>query len=290
MLIHRLQLLAGVIALSTAVIWIKASATHPVALAAIRLTLAALLLTPLERRERRRHAVALAAAGPPPRTWIPGAVLALHFISWAYGARLAVAAQASLIVNLVPVAMPFFLWAIADEKINRREVFGTLIVIAGLAVLSFRDALASDASVLGNVVCFGSMLLFGVYLALSRRNRGVPSLWLYVVPVYRHAAIVAVVAALPWLADGVPWTSPREWGILLGLTILPTMVGHSLLNRGMRHFRGQVVSLTNCSQFIYAGTMAFFFFGEIPSATFFFAATLVAIGIVIVIRATPKAT
>lgn len=295
MLIRVLQLLAGVIALSTAVIWIKASATHPVALAAIRLTLAALLLTPLERRERRRHAVALAAAAPTARwagtrTWLPGLMLALHFISWAYGARLTVAAQASLIVNLAPIALPFFLWFLAAERINLREIIGTLIVIAGLILLTAHDARAANGSATGNLVCFGSMLLFAAYLALGRRNRDAPSIWLYVVPVYRWAAGFALLAAIPWLADGVPWTSLREWGILLGLTLVPTMIGHSLINRAMRHFRGQQVSLANCSQFIFAGTLAFFFLGEVPRTLFYVAAAVVATGIIIVVRALPPAT
>jgi drug/metabolite transporter (DMT)-like permease len=283
-----LQLLVGVTALSTAVIWIKASTTHPVVLCAIRLGLASLLLWPLERRERRRHAVALAQHPDlNKRTWIAGGILALHFISWAYAARMTAAAQASLIVNLAPVALPFFLHFLANEQINRREIVGTLIVIAGLLLLTVQDALAAIGAWQGNAVCFGSMLLFAAYLALGRRNRDLPSTWIYVVPVYRHAAIIALIFALPWLVDGVDWTSPREWGLLLGLTVLPTMVGHSLVNRGMRHFRGQVVSLTNCSQFIFAGTLAFFLLDEVPTPHFFLAAAIVATGIVIVIRAIP---
>ncbi|WP_221030527.1 DMT family transporter [Actomonas aquatica] len=287
MLLRPLQLIAGVIALSTAVIWIKASTTHPVALSAIRLSLAALLLTPLELRMRRRHAITLAVDHPDlsRRTWIAGAVLAAHFIAWAIGARLTATAQASLIVNLAPVALPFFLVFLAHERINRREILGTAIVIIGLLVLTLRDALTATGNALGNVVCIIAMLFFAVYLALGRRNRDIPSIWLYVVPVYRHAAVFALLAATPWILDGVAWTSPREWFLLLGLTCLPTMIGHSLINRAMRHFRGQVVSLTNCGQFISAGTLAYLLWGERPDAVFFLAAAIVVTGIVLVVRA-----
>lgn len=289
MFLRTLQLLAGVTALSTAVIWIKASTIHPVALSALRLSLAALLLTPIELRMRRRHAAALERIPDlRRRTWIAGFVLALHFIAWAIGARLTAAAQASLLVNLAPVALPFFLFFLAAERINRRELLGTAIVIVGLLVLTGRDALTATGSWVGNLVCLLAMLLFAAYLALGRRNRDVPSVWLYVVPVYRHAALFALLAATPWMLTGVPWNSPREWGILLGLAILPTMVGHSLINRAMRHFRGQVVSLANCGQFLAAGTLAYFIFGERPDALFFFAAAIVVTGIVIVVRALPS--
>ena len=284
MLLRFLQLIGGVAALSTAVIWIKASGTHPVALSAIRLSLAALLLTPLELRERRRHAAMLPQLDDlNRRTWIAGFLLALHFISWAFAARMTVAAQANLIVNLAPVALPFFLFLFAQERINRREIIGTAIVILGLLVLTIRDAFSADGSVMGNAVCFGSMLLFAAYLALGRRSRHVPSVWLYVVPVYRHAAVFCLIVATPWIIDGVAWDSPREWGLLLGLTLLPTVVGHSLVNRAMRHFRGQVVSLTNCGQFIASGTLAYFVFGEQPAPLFYVAAAIVLTGIFIVL-------
>ena len=284
MLLRFLQLIGGVAALSTAVIWIKASSTHPVALSAIRLSLAALLLTPLELRERRRHAAILPQfAKLNRRTWIAGGLLALHFSSWAFAARMTAAAQANLIVNLAPVALPFFLFLLAHEPINRREILGTGIVILGLLVLTVRDVWAADGSAAGNAVCFGSMLLFAAYLALGRRSRDLPSVWLYVVPVYRHAAVICLLAATPWIVDGVAWNSPREWGLLLGLTLLPTVVGHSLINRAMRHFRGQVVSLTNCGQFIASGTLAYLVFGEQPAPLFYAAAAIVLTGIVIVI-------
>ncbi len=287
-MLRALSLFFGVLALSTSVIWIKASHAHPIVLAALRLALASLLLLPLELRERRRHAAALRELpGFTRQTWIAGAFLAVHFIAWIIGARLTASAQASLIVNLAPLGAPFFLHFFAQEQINRREIIGTIIVVSGLLILTAHDALTASGSVAGNLTCFVAMLLFAAYLALARRNRGVPSVWLYVVPVYRHAAIIALVIALPWLADGVQWSSAHEWFALLGLTIVPTMIGHSLINRAMRHFRGQVVSLANCAQFVFAGITAYVVFAEIPSPAFFFAAAIVATGIVIVIRSLP---
>lgn len=110
---------------------IKASATHPSVLSAVRLTLAGALLTPLFLREHRRHRATL-PAGWLRRTTPPALVLAVHFISWAYGARMTLTAQASLIVNLAPVALPFFLWWLMDERINRREVAGTALALTGV--------------------------------------------------------------------------------------------------------------------------------------------------------------
>ena len=275
------------LALSTSVIFIKASTTHPVLIAAIRLTIATLLLTPLERREQRRHA-ALLATQTSARPWIAGVILALHFITWNYGARMTDAAQASLIVNLVPVAVPFFLWFLAREGINRREVIGTLVTLAGVLLLTVNDVVASTGSAPGNLMCFISMLLFACYLALGRRYRHLPSIWLYVVPVYRTAALTCALVSLPLLSTGMRWTSPIEWIYLFALAIIPTIVGHSLLNGAMRHFRGQVVGLATCAQFVFAGSLAWWIFGELPTPIFYAASAIVVTGIAIVIRKPPS--
>lgn len=287
MMRHHLLLLLGVFTCSTAVIMINASTTHPFVLAALRLTFASVLLAPLAWRELSRHRGTF-TADHWRRTLLPALVLALHFISWSYGARMTIAAQASLVVNLAPAAIPFFLHWIVGERINRAEILGTVIALAGVVLLSVRDALTGGGDFWGNVVCFGSMLLFAWYLALGRKNRDFPSLWLYVVPVYAQAAVICLLAALPWLHTFAV-NDTREWLLMLGLAVLPTIMGHSLLNASMRHLRGQVVSLGNVGQFIFAGVMAWLLFGQVPPVAFYGASLLVVAGVALVVFAAPSA-
>jgi drug/metabolite transporter (DMT)-like permease len=282
-----LFLLIGVFAGSTAAILIKASQMPAPVLAATRLALAALFLSPLFFFDLQRQPGAFTRLHLQ-RTLLPSVVLAAHFISWAYGARLTLSAQASLIVNLAPIAIPFFLHALTKEAINRREIIGTLLALAGLMVLNIRDARSGGGDLLGNCICFGSMLLFAWYLALGRRNRDFPSLWLYVVPIYFQAALLCLVVSIPWRSAYVRG-SAHDWLLLTSLALFPTIIGHSLLNYSMRHFRGQVVSLCNVGQFVFAAMMAFFLFHESPSATFYAASLLVVAGIALAVFSAPSA-
>jgi len=284
-------LLAGVFACSTSVIMIKTSHAPPIVLAAMRLLLAAVLLAPVFWRDWRRHRAAF-TRDHLRRALLPAGVLALHFISWAYAARMTAAAQATLIVNLVPIAIPFFLHALLGERINRREILGTALALGGIVVLTAGDALTGGGDFRGNLVCFGSMLLFAWYLTLGRRNRDFPTLWLYVVPVYAFAALICLIAALPRLGtllDPRVAGSAREWLLLLGMACIPTIIGHSLLNASMRHLRGQIVSLCNVGQFVFAGVMAFFLFHESPPAAFYISSVLVVAGITVVVFSAPTA-
>jgi drug/metabolite transporter (DMT)-like permease len=198
-------------------------------------------------------------------------------------------AQSSLIVNLVPIAVPFFLFWFARETINRAEVAGTLLAILGLLVLSARDGLVGGGSLAGDAVCFGSMLLFALYLALGRRNRDFPSIWLYVIPVYGQAAALCLLVALFWMRT-FAFGSGREWALMAGLALLPTVCGHSLLNAAMRRIRGQIVSLCICSQFLFAGLMGYLLFGEVPRAIFYVASAIVLAGVAIVVFSAPPQT
>lgn len=280
-------LLVGVFACSTAIIQIKLSHLDPSVLAASRLIVAAAILSPLFWRARRRQPEAFTRSHFA-RTWLPSVVLALHFISWNYGARMTFAAQASLIVNLAPIAIPFFLHSLVGEKINAREIAGTLVALGGVVVLTAHDALAHRGDVAGNVICFGSMLLFAWYLALGRKNRDFASLWLYLVPVYLQAGVICLIASAPVIREA-EMDSMREWWLILGLALGPTIVGHSLLNFSLRTFRGQIVSLCNVAQFIFAGILAYLLFGEHPAPLFYGASVIVVAGIALVVFSAPSA-
>jgi drug/metabolite transporter (DMT)-like permease len=275
-------LIAGVAACATAVIFIKASETHPILLCAWRLLIGATLLTPLFLRARQRHADAYGLLQLR-RCLLPALLLATHFISWTVGARRTDAANASLIVNLVPIVMPFLMFAMAAEHITRREIVGTTLSLIGLGILGMASFKLRPEHVVGDTVCLGSMLLFALYLACGRVNRDFPSIWLYVTPVYAIAGILCLGAGIATGAGFLP-VSGREWALMAALGLIPTVFGHSVLNHAMKHLRGQVVSLCNLSQFIFAGILAYFAFREIPSSAFAAAAVLIVIGAVIVIH------
>jgi drug/metabolite transporter (DMT)-like permease len=281
-------LFLGVFACSTSAVFIRLSTVNPFVLTAMRLLIAVALLSPVFRLELRRHGAAF-TKDHLSRTRLPALVLAAHLITWTLGARMTVVAQSSLIVNLVPIALPFLLHWIAAERINRAEILGTALAIVGLLVLSVKDALTAGGSVVGDVTCFGSMLLFALYLALGRRNRDFPSVWLYVIPVYGQAALICLVVALPWLAT-LAGISLRDWLILVALGAIPTVCGHSLLNAAMRTLRGQVVSLCNMMQFVFAGVMGFILFEEAPHAVFYVASAMAVAGVAVVVLAAPAAT
>jgi drug/metabolite transporter (DMT)-like permease len=210
-------------------------------------------------------------------------LLAAHFASWAVGARMTTSATGNLIVNLTPVVMPLAMWVLNRERINRGEVLGTSIAMIGVVALLITHMFGHE-SVWGDLVCFLSMALFCCYLAFSRRNAGGRSLWPYLVPLYWIAGVICVVIALLARAPLPQWT-PLEITMLLCLCLVPTVMGHSIINHSIRIMRGQTVGIVNLSQFIFAGVIGYLFFAELPAWTFYPVCALIVTGALIVIRA-----
>ncbi len=68
---------------------------------------------------------------------------------------------------------------------------------------------------------------------------------------------------------------------MIGLGLIPTVLGHTILNYSMKFFRGQVVSVANLGQVVFSGILGFFIFREIPEPVFFASAALIVAGILI---------
>lgn len=263
-------LFVGVVACASSVIWIKLCSVDPIQLTGLRLTLATAILSPLAIRDWRRHRHEL--------NWrhlrdaaIPGIVLVAHFITWIMGARMTFAANGALLVNLSPIVTPFLLFLLAGERVNRKEIFATLFAFLGLVILFVSDYQLMPEHLAGDAMCLTSMLLAAIYLTLGRKFRHHPTNWLYVVPMFGSAGLIAMVISLFFSDWGsLEWKTEYKW--IAAIVLIPTILGHSSVMYAMRHIRGQIVTILNMTQFILAGALAWMFLSEIPSMAFFPAA------------------
>ena len=279
---HALMLVFGLVSASSSVIFIKLSSLDPVFLAAGRLFVASAVTAPWFVLALRKHAGFFTQQVR--RTLLPGVLLGVHFVTWIIGARMTPAVNSSLLVNMVPLVTPFFLRAFAHERLRSSERLATCIAFAGVLWLTAWDYDLSRAYFLGDLVCFGSMILFALYLVLGRANRDFPNVWLYMWPVYGVAGLVCLALTLVMTDIAQQPYTTRELGLLVGLGIIPTVLGHGSINYVLKHLRGQVVGIANLGQVLSAGMLAYLFLSEVPSLTFVPASLLIALGVALAFR------
>lgn len=251
-------------------------------LAAWRVLLSALFLLPAYYFARKKYGDE-SISKVFMRSFIPGVILSLHFIAWVAGARLTPAANATLIVNLMPLVMPFLMYFMYQEKLQKHELWATGLAMAGLVLLSINDISISREHFTGDVLCFVSMLLFAAYLSLARKKlNAVASLWLYLVPMYLVAGLCSFIIAA---ATGpvMPTMTPYNIAMVVMLAAVSTVIGHSALNLAMQKMRGQTVTLMNLLQFVIAGLVGYKLYQEIPSTLFYIASAMMLCALLVVI-------
>jgi drug/metabolite transporter (DMT)-like permease len=150
-------------------------------------------------------------------------------------------------------------------------------------MMGINDFHVNIQSINGDILCFVSMLFFAFYLALARKNRKDKSIYLYIVPLYYIAGIFCFIVSL-FFINPIKAYSLKNILLILGLGIIPTVLGHSILNKSMQVMRSQEVSIINLGQFIFAGIMAYFIFNEVPALVFYIASFFVISGSVLVIK------
>ncbi len=271
----------GVMAAGSSVVFIKIGTMDPIFLAAYRQILAALITLPLFFRDAGKMEGPVTFRKIIP-SLLPGLFLGFHFITWTMGARMIPGGHGSLLINMSPVFMPFLMYFMVGEKITPLEIVGSVLAVGGVIFLGLKDSGYSPEYIRGDGVVIVAMILIVFYLALGKKNRKKSPLWFYMVPVYLTGGILCLIIGFINQGDPLP-SGINDIVSIAGLTVLCTVIGHTINNLGMRKLRGQVVSLINLAQIVAATVLSFLFLGEIPPLYFYPAALIILAGPLVVI-------
>jgi drug/metabolite transporter (DMT)-like permease len=193
--------------------------------------------------------------------------LALHFATWMSGLGLTTLASALVLVNAHPLlvlAGERLLWG---RAIRRKEWAGSLVALAGIALMSAADhGTGGGKALLGDALAFAGAVTEAFYvLAGAYVRRAVPNA-VYVAFLYAACALClaggakGLGEAWPPLARPVP-----AWLAFLGLAVGPTTLGHSRVNRALGEIRPAVVSLALLLEPVLASLWAYLWLGESPT-------------------------
>ena len=294
-----LALSFGILAVSTASIFIRYALGYAPALvvAAYRLTLATLFLTPLAlfryRKElislnRRELFLALCS----------GLFLTAHFATWITSLQLTSVASSVVLVTTTPLFVALLAPIFLKEKLTRPVVVGMSLALVGGVVVGLSDSCAWQAvrlvcpsaaeflrgkAFIGDLLALAGAGAASCYVMIGRHVRAKMSLISYIFVVYGMAAVGLIL--LMFGAGQTPWNYPPPaylWFVLAAL--VPQLIGHTTFNWALGYVSAAFVSITLLGEPIGSTILAYLLLQETPTVIKVFGAILILAGILIASR------
>jgi drug/metabolite transporter (DMT)-like permease len=230
-------------------------------------------------------ALARKEALPPPRDWPRflgfGLVAALHFGCYIASLNYTTIAHSLAITYTAPIFVALFSAWFLDEGMDRRKWLGTLIAVAGVAVLAGFEPTFNARMAWGDLLALGSALCFGLYSIAGRSQRHRYGLFAYAGSVYTLAGLWLLPLALLNL-------SPHGYtraaiASVLALGLLPLALGHTLYNAALRRTPATLVNLIATQEVTGGILLGMIFLGEFPTPSSLVGVAITLLGIVLVI-------
>ena len=279
-----LAVLFGILAASTAAIFIRyAQGDAPsLVIAAWRLSLASLVLTPLALTRRRAELASLSRREVG-LALLSGLFLALHFATWITSLEYTTVASSVVLVSTTPLWVALLSPFTLREPITRLRAVGMLVALTGGVIVGLSDSGESAASnpLLGDALALAGAVMGASYVILGRRLRSRMSLVSYTFMVYGMAAVLLV--ALMLAAGQTPFGYPTQaylWFALLAL--VPQLLGHSSFNWALRYLSAAYVSTVLLGEPVGSTILAFVLLNETPGLLKLAGAVLILAGIYVV--------
>ncbi|MBN1449697.1 MAG: DMT family transporter [Anaerolineales bacterium] len=305
------SLLIAILAVSTASIFIRFAQREAPSLviAALRLTLASLALTPFAL-SRHRAELRKLTRGELSLGLLSGIFLAVHFATWITSLEYTSVASSVVLVSTGPLWVALLSPIFLKEPLTKPVLIGMALALLGGTVIGLGDSceltlpptgtmrlLSPDGSLrsgsiscppfsefvqgeafLGNFLALAGAWAVAGYLMIGRRLRGGMTLIPYIFIVYGIAAVV-LLGLMAVAGQSPAGFSPSTYVWILLLALVPQLIGHSTYNWALRYLPAALVSITTLGEPIGSAILAYFILREAPTVLTIFGGALILGGI-----------
>ncbi|MDB5214384.1 MAG: transporter of the drug/metabolite transporter superfamily [Myxococcaceae bacterium] len=257
---------------------------HPVVMACARTGIAGVILALVAPSvlasslralsSKQRAAVALA-----------GTLLAAHFALFLGGLATTSLAAAVALVSLEPLAVVLAALVAFGERPTKRELVGLLIATLGAVVVA-SAAGAGEHRLLGDVLVLGCVVLYGAYVAAARGLKQTMPALPYAAAVYGTASVVLLPIAIALGVRGEGGGSgPGATAVaaVVAMAIVPTLLGHTLLQRVARTAPAALVGLVSSGETVGSLAIGVIAMGTRPTVREGAGAVIVVMGAIVAV-------
>jgi drug/metabolite transporter (DMT)-like permease len=278
----------GVIAVSTASIFIRLAqqaGANSLVIAALRLTLASLILLPFALTRCRQEYRALSARDLAIAA-VSGVFLGAHFATWILSFEFTSVTSSVVLVSLSPLFVALGSAIVLKERPSRWVVSGMIVAIVGGVLISLGDVMLGRTSagaagpnpLLGNALALAGAMCVAPYFLIGRALRDKLSLLGYVSLVYGLAAVV-LIASVIVTRTPVAVDDPIAYVWILLLALVPQLVGHTSFNWALRRLPASYATIPALGEPIGSTILAILLLGEVVTPVILFGGALSLLGI-----------
>lgn len=248
----------GMIAISTASIFIKLCDAPVLTIATYRMILASLVLTPF------------ACYKKPWRGWerkeikwflLSGLFLSLHFAFWIASLKYTSVASSVVLVTTHPIFVGIGGWLFLKERIGMNLVVGIVLSVLGCGLVSSGDMSLSGGALIGDGFALLGAVAASGYLLVGRKLRKGQDLLSYIFPVYSTAGLILIPLCLIFQESFFGYSS-TTYAYLFLLALIPQLIGHTTFNWALKYLPASMVAITILGEPIGSTILAYLILGE----------------------------
>jgi drug/metabolite transporter (DMT)-like permease len=233
-----------------------------------RALFAVLVLTPLlwfsAAQTKTAKPLDKARATRPNDVWryvVSGGLLAVHWVTFFVSVKAAGVAIATLGFSSFAAFITLIEWIIARGSIKRIDWIRTAVISIGLALITPSIELGND-----NTFGFIMGLLSGLSFAAMAVFNSRALTHVNPITVARNQNLIVLLCMAGWAVPELTHVSASSWLWLAVLGIFCTGLSHALFVRSLTRLRVNIAGLVIALEPVYAITVAWLLFHEVPTA------------------------
>ena len=252
----------------------------PLALVAVRMTLASALLTVYLALFRPQDLKALLRRDLLRDGLFAGALLGIGFLLQTEGLSRTTASRSGFLTGVLVVLVPLLEFALFRKRPSPPALLGVLLAFAGITALSAPWTDANAPTLLGDTLTLGCAVVFaGQIVALGRiapRHPVLPLLLLQLATTGALAALAGPLIEVQHLSG-----EPRLWLALVYLSLFATLLAFGVQTWAQKILPPVRVALLSSLEPVFAALWAALFIGERLTGRELFGGALIVIGVAV---------
>jgi len=281
-----LVLVLGIIGMSFGSFLAKLSDAPSLIISTYRNGFAALILAPFALTICREELKSLSRRDLV-SAFASGLFLAFHFATWVSSLEYTSVASSTVLVTIQPTWVTLGAFIFLKEKVPLKAVSAGLLAIAGSVLIGISDFRIGGEALWGDFLALSGGILIAGYVIIGRTLRQKFSLTAYTFIAYGSCSLTLL---LMDVVTGTPLAgySAKNWLLFLAMAVIPTIMGHSLLNWNLKYLPASTVSMSVLGEPIGASLLAAVFLGELPSGLQIAGAALILVGVYLFMKLSAK--